>query len=300
MFAAFSLAFGAMMPETSPRQIARQAARKANVPVNLPPSVSGETASQMIKTTVINPFLMFWTEPLLIGHALMLGINFGIFYGLFMGIPSGLLKLYHMDLRATGLVWTTGIVGTIGALISNVLIEMWAKPYVQRRMGIRKHGVVVIEHRLVPGIVGVLVMYAGFMWIGWTATPKIPQFTHVVGDVFTVWGQAMSLMSAISYMFDCYPRATSNLSAITSLAVWRRLCGVAVSLVFLDGLFALGGAWFFTVQSQVLVPLFWYPGLLMICGPYLRSISPWSKGASDESPLAHEYAIIDNERIPTA
>ena len=299
MLCAIALIYGAAMPETFARVLARRDAHKKRTSITLPPAPSGETVSEMIRTTVTDPFLMLVSEPLLIPSAFVLGLNFAVFYGWFIGIPFTLGVLFNSPPNESGIVWLFGIAATAFGVTTTLLLHRLVRPVVIRFMGTHQHGVPVIEDRLIPSIFGCFLMYAGYQWLGWTANPSFNVVVHVAGDAMGVAGQTISLMSTLSYLFDAYPRARAELSALTSLSVWRHIVGGVCSMFFLPGLlYGKGGApIYFNYQCQMLVPLFWWPWFMMLCGPYLRSTSRFNKGSKvDDSALGRELAFKEAEK----
>ena len=296
MFALLSLVFGALMPETYVREIIRRDARSRRAAHNLGPALSGVTVMQMARYTVIDPIIMMVSEPLVIGNTLLVGTNFAALFSLFTTVPSVLKLLYNVTPYTAGLGFLSGFGGTICGAISAILLEQISRPIFEKKMGMMKSGVVVIEYRLVPGVVGAIFMFFSLFWIGWTSKPTTSVVIPVTGTAFFVWGSIMSIISTISYTFDAYPRPTSILSALTAQATFRLFAAGITSLYFLTGVMKIQGSWTFSIFGFILIPLLFWPILLMVVGPHMRSRSRYSKGDKEGSPMSWMAENMDAQR----
>jgi MFS transporter, DHA1 family, multidrug resistance protein len=72
--------FPAIFFETYSRAVQRKIARKTGVAHKLPPAQSGITISEMIMVTAIEPLQSIVSDPLTIGMALYLSINFAVLF----------------------------------------------------------------------------------------------------------------------------------------------------------------------------------------------------------------------------
>lgn len=299
MFAATSLIFGIMAPETYARQILRTEARRAGTSAHLIPAPSGTTIGQMIKITVVTPVVMFVSEPIVTISAIMLGINFGLLFALFIVVPPVLKMTYMLDSAHLGFGFLSGLAGSIMALITAPILEQIFRPLHLRLRGGMKSSVAPVEYRLVPAMIGSLLMVAGAFWVGYTASPKFHVTVPVAGTAVYVWGSKMvsvsfcisrlttwlprilttGQISIVSYFFDAYPTDASILSALTTMAVFRLFSAGIVAIYFLESIMHIGGPHSFTIFGSLMIVLCFWPVLLYIFGASLRSRSRYSRGS---------------------
>ncbi|EMT71064.1 Polyamine transporter 4 [Fusarium odoratissimum] len=244
IFATAALAFGSFMPETYGREILRTRIRYNRSGIRLPCAQS---------------------EPLVILISLYLGLNFAVVFQWFISVPAALGATYGFGVRQSGLAFVSAIVGVILALLTSSLIEALLSSRAKRNMED-------IEKRLVPAMFGAFLAAGSLFWVAFTATPSIHYLAPISGTAVYVWGNAMVLISFISYLFDAYPPA-GTLSALTTAACFRLVCAGTVPVFILDMLTNLGGAWTFSlfgIISGVMTP---FPFVLYWFGPHWRSKS---------------------------
>ena len=146
-----------------------------------------------------------------------------------------------------------------------------------------------IEYRLLPAMAGSLFVLGSLFWIAWTAKPAFAFYSPIFGTLLYVWGNMSVLVSAISYLFDAYP-ARGTLSALTAAACFRLASAGLVSLVIIQMITGLTGAWAYSTfgfLSVIGIPLPW---LLFEFGPTLRMRSAYGPG-----PMAVQSEMMGRE-----
>ncbi|OQV06117.1 hypothetical protein CLAIMM_10741 [Cladophialophora immunda] len=253
--AAYLLGIGA--PETYAREIIRTRARRAGRPHNLPPAESGTTLRRMAKLTIVDPLVMAFTEPIVIMTTLYVSFVFGTTFQWFVAVPAALNLTYGFGIRASGLAFISAVVGALLAAGTATLIEQFLILWKLRQCKDEEMVQMEIEYRLVPALVGGVLMTGAFFWVGYTAVPTISYPFPIIGTGVFVWGSMMILISYISYLFDAYPPA-GTLSALTIAASARILVAAAIPLAIIPMITALGGDWAygtFGVISAALYPI---------------------------------------------
>lgn len=182
------------MPETYVREIVRRHARRSGVKHNLPKALSGETVADMTRYTIIDPLIMIVSEPLVIGTALLVGTAFAVTFSLFTTVPSVLHLLYNYTPYTAGLGFLSGLGGSICGAISAIGMEQLARPIYEKKVGMLKSGVVAVEYRLVPAVVGSALMLGSIFWIGFTSAPTMAPIVPITGTAFFVWGSIMVIV----------------------------------------------------------------------------------------------------------
>ncbi|KAJ4264190.1 hypothetical protein NW762_005384 [Fusarium torreyae] len=270
MFATMTFAFGSFMPETYNREILRTRIRYNRSGIKLPCAQSGVTLQEMAHITVLTPIKMLFTEPLVIFISLYLGLNFAVLFQWFISVPAALNATYGFNVKQAGLAFLSAIVGVVLALLTSSLVEALLSRQVKAEM----HA---IEKRLVPAMLGSLLTAGSLFWVAFTATPHIHYLAPIAGTGVYVWGNAMVLISFISYLFDAYPPA-GTLSALTSAACFRIGCAGVVPIFILDTLKNIDGTWTFSLFGIISGVMAVFPFLLYWFGPGWRSKSKYNAG----------------------
>ncbi|KAI9871535.1 MAG: hypothetical protein M1830_002778, partial [Pleopsidium flavum] len=227
--AAYLLGIG--LPETYPRAIMRRRAKRRGLP---PPQLveagSGVTLRDMLLVTVLTPLKMLVTEPIVVGTSLYLGFNFAVIFSFFISIPVVLEATYGFDIQQVGLAFIAAIAGSLLAAATSVILDRLVFPRLLKKS---HNGIVDIEYRLYPAMMGGFGITISLFWIAWTASPNIKWPSPVLGTLLYVWGNMSVLISGVSYLFDAYP-PRGTLSALTAAASFRLTLAAALPLVILQ------------------------------------------------------------------
>lgn len=282
------MAFGAAMPETYSREILRTRIHYQKRNLTLPCAESGVTLPEMMRITIFSPIKMLVSEPLVIMVSLALGLQFALVFQWFISVPAVLTMVYGFSVPRDGLAFLSAVGGTILAALTSILLEA-----ITTRK--EKHGKQIIERRLVPAIAGSLLVIGSLFWIGFTASPKFSYYVPIFGTGVFVWGNAMILISFISYLFDAYP-PRGTLSALTAAACFRLACAGIVPVFILDMITNLGGKWTYSIFGIIAAVFLAFPSLLFLLGAKLRARSSYSQGGM----TVVEMEMMDMDRASDA
>lgn len=256
------------MPETYGREILRTRIRYNRSGIKLPCAQSGVTQAEMARITFLTPIKMLVTEPLVILISLYLGLNFAVVFQWFISVPIALGANYGFDVRQAGLAFVSAVVGVILAALSCIFIESLLSTKAKKNTND-------IEKRLIPAMFGSLLAAGSLFWVAFTATPDIHHLVPISGTGVYVWGNAMILISFISYLFDAYPPA-GTLSALTTAACFRLACAGVVPIFIPDMLTNLNGDWTFSIFGIISGGMATFPLVLYWFGPSWRTGSKYS------------------------
>ncbi|KAJ4004825.1 hypothetical protein NW766_011559 [Fusarium irregulare] len=265
MFGCAALAFGSFMPETYNREILRTRIRFNRSGIKLPCAQSGVTQAEMARITFLTPIKMLFFEPLVTLISLYLGLNFAVVFQWFISVPIALAGNYNFDVSDSGLAFISAVVGVILAALSCILIEALLSSSAKKNMD---H----IEKRLIPAMFGAILATGSLFWVAYTAKPSIHHLAPISGTGVYVWGNAMILISFISYLFDAYPPA-GTLSGLTTAACFRLACAGVVPIFLPDMLTNLMGDWTFSLFGIISGVMGTFPFVLYWFGP------GWRKGS---------------------
>ncbi|KAJ3006921.1 hypothetical protein HKX48_009409 [Thoreauomyces humboldtii] len=277
-----SMLFGYAIPETYAREILRRRLRCRGLEVRIPPALSGVTIRQMVQTTLFNPLRQLLTEPIVVLITLYLAYNFAVVFSFFISVPVVLSATYGFGVVHIGWAFTAAAAGALLAMVTSILIEK-ATP-IMRRSSQTAQGLPSIECRLIPAMVGSILVPGSLFLIAWTASPHIDSAAPVIGTLFYVWGNAMVLTGFVSYLFDAYP-AAGTLSALTVAACVRLGAAGGMSLAIVPIIVKLGGAWCYSMLALIGVAMFPFPVVLYIWGPSLRAGSRYSAQGFMPAPV---------------
>lgn len=261
------MTLGAAMPETYGREILRTRIRHNRSHIKLPCAQSGVTLPEMAKITFFTPLKMLVSEPLVILITLCLGLNFGVVFQWFISVPVALHGAYGFDVRQSGLAFFSAVCGVLLAAISSSVIEA-----ITSRL---KRDTSNIEVRLIPAMFGIVLNIGALIWVGLTANPDYNDLVPIFGTGVYVWGNAMVLISLVSYLFDAYPPA-GTLSALTVAACFRVACAGIVPIFIVDSIESIGAVWTFCMFAIITAVIGLCPFILYIFG------SKWRMNASME------------------
>lgn len=128
---------------------------------------------------LLRPFQMLVLEPILVLITLYMGFIYGFLYLSFMAYP-----IAFQDLRG----WNPGVGAlpflaiTIGVMIGCLIIVYFSNTRFQSVM--EKTGHVVPEERLIPMMIGGVLLPGGMFWFGWTSSPHITWVPEVISGGF--------------------------------------------------------------------------------------------------------------------
>ena len=156
-------------------------------------AASGVTLGAMLQITLFTPMKMLLAEPIVILVTLYLGFNFAVIFQFFITVPAVLEGVYGFEVQHVGIAFVAAIVGALLAASTCIIIDRLTWP---KQMGKSTDGMVAVEYRLYPAMIGGFLITASLFWIGWTAgTVSWP--SPVLGTMLYVWGNLMVLVSEL-------------------------------------------------------------------------------------------------------
>ncbi|GLA34084.1 hypothetical protein AnigIFM63309_005504 [Aspergillus niger] len=265
-----SLSFGLLyfltVPETYSAVLLTRRAHKRGLHDALPPRP--KMTLQMIgRVYIFKPFLMLSQEPILALITLYMGFIYGFLYLCFEAYPITFEQQRGWNLGVGALPF---LAITIGVLVGVVIVIAHTKTRMQRKLQL--HGENAPEERLVPMMVGSVLLPIGMFWFAWTSNPHIIWVPQVVAGGFMGCGILLIFLQGVNYLIDVY-KMNAN-SAISANAMFRGLLGAGFPLFATYTFNNLGVPWAMSLLgflSTALVPV---PFLFYIYGANIRK---WSK-----------------------
>ncbi|KAI3293272.1 hypothetical protein DTO002I6_4923 [Penicillium roqueforti] len=215
---------------------------------------------------LLRPFQMLVQEPILLLITLYMGFIYGFLYTCFVAYPVSFQEQRGWNDGIGALPFVAFICGVFcGCLI---IIAFSLTRY---RTFILRNGRVQPEERLIPMIIGGILLPVGMFWFGWTSDPHIIWVPQVISGAFLGSGVLLIFLQGLTYIVDVYPMYTN--SAMAANSFFRSWLGAGFPM-FAPPLFHnLGVDWAMTLLGCLTVALFPVPIAFFIYGPKIRS---WS------------------------
>ncbi|RPD67408.1 MFS general substrate transporter [Lentinus tigrinus ALCF2SS1-6] len=231
--------------------------------------------SQIITETLLRPFQMIATEPILLLMSMYIALIYGLLYAFFFSFPVVFGEDY---------AWNDGIVGvTFSSVLIGVAIALFVTPRVERdylRRAAEKGGRADPEDRLVGMMIGCWFVPISLFIFGWTSPPAVmPGGGHWVGPVSSGipfgFGMVIIYFSANAYLIDAFPGYVA--SALAAKTVIRSGSGAAMPLFITAMYHNLGNGWAASTWAFISLAMIPIPFLFYRYG---RSIRARSKRAA--------------------
>lgn len=210
------------------------------------------TPAAAFKKSMTRPWILLFTEPIVLLISIYMAIIYGTLYMLFGAFPIVFQQ---------GRGWSPGIgglafLGVLVGMFGGVAYSIWDnKRYL--RIEDEHDGDAPPEARLPPGMVGAVALPIGLFWFAWTNYPSIHWIVCIIGTAPFGFGMVLVFLSCMNYLIDAYTIYAASVLAANS--VLRSLFGAAFPL-FTTYMYAnLGIHWASTI------PAF----LALACAPFL-------------------------------
>ncbi|GBE81643.1 MFS general substrate transporter [Sparassis latifolia] len=228
--------------------------------------------SEMLTETLLRPFQMLVTEPILLLMSLYIALIYGLLYAFFFSFPVVFGRGgYNFDNGLTGLTFLSVIIGLLLALV--------AMPFVEANYRVRaeaKGGHADPEDRLVGMLIGCWFVPVSLFIFGWTAPPVVmPGGGNWVGPCISGipfgFGMVIIYFSANAYLIDAFPGYVA--SALAAKTVIRSGSGAAMPLFITAMYHNLGNGWAASVWGFISLAMIPIPFLFYRYGKAIRARS---------------------------
>ncbi|GJE87102.1 MFS general substrate transporter [Phanerochaete sordida] len=276
IFAGVMMLFKATVPETFAPVILKRRAKKLRKETGDPNIMTEQEMfkvpfSEMMKDTLIRPFEMLATEPILLLLSMYIALIYGLLYAFFFSYPVVFGGDYHWD---DGLVGLTFISVWIGLGLALCAMPFLQKDYMRRSAA--KNGKPEPEDRLVGMMVGAAWVPISLFIFGWTSPPAVmPGGGNWVGPVSSGipfgFGMVTIYFSANAYIIDAFPGYVA--SALAGKTVIRSGSGAAMPLFITAMYHNLGNGWAASTWAFISIAMLPIPFLFYRYGKWIRSKS---------------------------
>ncbi|KAL7422081.1 GTPase-activating protein [Cryptotrichosporon argae] len=262
------------LPETSSTNIlVRRARRLRKLTGNDKLRSEGEiqseqmTSNEIVQMTLVRPFSMTFTEPIILAIDLYIGLVYAILYSFFESFPIVYTDGYGWSLGISELPF---IALFIGSLVSYAIYCLWNRFYFEKTF-IEAGGQLKPETRLPMSMLGAFCFPVCLFWFAWTAN-RTHWISPVIASAFFGVGATWMFMPFLTYLPHAYPKYAASVLASNDFV--RAMMGAGMPLAA-HGLFVnLGVDWGNSLLGFLTVAFIPIPFLLYKFGPWLRDRSP--------------------------
>ncbi|KIM30841.1 hypothetical protein M408DRAFT_271319 [Serendipita vermifera MAFF 305830] len=240
-----------------------------------------ETALQKLSINMRRPFVFLFTEPIVTLLSIYVALLYGALYATFIAFPI---------VFQGGRGWTPGMGGLaflgigLGVVLGNSMAG-WNNALYIRIANAQPGGKASPEVRLIPGMIGGVLVPIGLFWFAWTSDPSFHYLIPIAAGVPFGMGMLLVFSAVVAYLMDTYQTYTA--SAIGASVVLRSLLGAFFPL-FTAGLFKkIGNQWgasLFAFLAMLCMPL---PFLFYYFGQRVRM----------NSKVARQFAIARMQEV---
>ncbi|RAH73977.1 MFS transporter [Aspergillus aculeatinus CBS 121060] len=221
---------------------------------------------------LVRPIDMLFREPILLLITLYMGFIYGFLYLCFEAYPIAFQEMRGWNEGVGALPF---VAVTCGVLVGCGIIITFTKTRFQAVL--RREGHIVPEERLIPMMIGGVLLPAGMFWFGWTSNPSISWVPQAISGGFLGAGILLIFMQGLNYIIDCY--GVNSNSAIAANCFFRSGLGAGFPMFALPMFHNLGVNWAMTLLGCLTAILFPVPILFYVFGKRIRS---WSRFSPSE------------------
>ncbi|KAI0426774.1 major facilitator superfamily domain-containing protein [Xylaria sp. FL1042] len=269
-FSVFSLIWALIGNESYHPIIQRRRMKQLGLTPPESPPVA-ETLRQFLTTGLLRPLHMMVTEPIVAFLCLYVAFIFGVLFNFFGSFFYIFEHVYGFTLVQSGLVFLAVAFGcVVGAFNIWVCGRLFYQPQVRR---FPPHQVPP-EYRLLPAMIGSVVLPISIFIFAWATRPSISPAVSIFAIVIFGAGNINLFVSALQYTGDVYHR-TNVASAASANSLARYGLAAVFPLFSLQLYQNLGVAWASSLYGFVSIALLPLPWLLFKFGKTIRNKSKY-------------------------
>ena len=234
--------------------------------------IRDETFARRLGRSLYRPFLLTFSEPIIILVALYLTVIYIILFTFLTGYSFIFTETYGLSEGITGLCFLGIAIGLCLASLLVPLLYYWAKrdlAKIEEQGGSRLPP----EFRLWFAMFGAPTVPISLFWMGWTTNPSISFWSPLAASVLFGYGILCVFISSYQYVIDSYEGYAA--SALASVTLVRYVAAGGMVEVATPMYRNLGVPYTLTILaclSAVMVPV---PYLFYFFGPQIRKRSKY-------------------------
>ena len=229
--------------------------------------------SQLLAVSLVRPFRLISTQPIIQVLALYQSYVFGLFYLLFTTFTELFTDVYHESVGIASLNYIPLALGfVLGTQLNARLCDR-----IYCRLKAKNNGIGKPEFRIPLMIPGSFLIPIGLFWYGWSAQAQIHWIMPDIGVAIFGVGSILCLQCTLTYIIDSYQRYAA--SGLAAAVVLRSIAGFVFPMFAPYMYSALDYGWGNSVLALVGVVIgIPAPILLWFFGERIRKASPYASG----------------------
>jgi MFS family permease len=263
---------GCLVPETYPPVLLRKRAErlsklKGKVYRSRTDIDQGKISlGEAFSTGLKRPWVLLFTEPIVLLLSLYHAIIYGILYMLFGAFPI----VYRI-----GRGWNEGISGlpfvavAVGIFLAIAYVIFYDNKMYMKKVVASGVGYTTPEARLPMCIVGGIALPIGLFWFAWTNSPSLPWAASVVGSIPFGFGMVLIFLSIMNYLIDSYTIFAA--SVLAGNGIIRSVFGAAFPLFTKQMYDRLGIHWASSIPAFLAVACIPLPFIFYKYGASIRA-----------------------------
>jgi MFS transporter, DHA1 family, multidrug resistance protein len=265
------------LPETSAsnilfRRTQRYRKLTGNLTLKCQPEIDAEgmTGSEIVQMTLIRPFTLSFTEPIVFLLNFYIALIYALLYLWFESFPIVFIGIYNFSLGKLGLAFL-GIL--MGAFVTIPPFFWYLYKYQEPLFN--EAGEIKPEYRLPPAFVGAFFIPVCLFWFGWSSRASVHWIMPVIGSGFFSIGAFLLFISVLAYLGDAYPKYVASVYAGNDLV--RSSFGAAFPL-FANAMYTkLGVGWASSLLGFLSIAFIPIPFVLYFYGEKIRRRSKMAR-----------------------
>ncbi|KAI0123872.1 major facilitator superfamily transporter [Xylariales sp. AK1849] len=233
-----------------------------------------KTVSQEFKVALTRPWVLLFTEPIVLLTSLYMAIVYGTLYMMFAAFPIVFQQQRGWSPGIGGLAFLGVAVGMLFAVSYSMYDNKRYAKILEAR-----GGTALPEARLPTGMIGSVLLPIGLFWFAWTNGTNIHWIVPITASGFFGAGLVLVFLSFINYLIDSYSIYAASVLAANS--VLRSLFGAAFPLFTTNMYRNLGIHWASSVPAFLALACLPFPFLFYKYGESIRLRCKFAAEAAD-------------------
>ncbi|RAL08761.1 putative MFS transporter [Aspergillus homomorphus CBS 101889] len=227
---------------------------------------------QLLRTSIVRPFKLLATQPVIQVWSLYCAYLYGTLYLLIATFPNVWTDIYGESVSIGSLNYISFFVGMGLASQGGTRLADWY----YRRLCAQNDGRSMPEFRLPVLVIGACIVPVGLFWYGWSARSSIHWIMPNIGAAIYGAGTVLEILCVMGYIIDTYQKyAASAMAAIICLrSILSFVLPLAAPSLYGNLGFGLGNTLLALIAICIGIPA---PILLRYYGPALRKRSPYAR-----------------------
>lgn len=184
-----------------------------------------------LKIALWRPFVMIWTEPIILLMSLYLTIVYIVLFTFFVGFTFIFEEVYGISQGLTNIIWVAVFIGFFPLGLTLPIIYKWTVKDIQKQEADGKLNPPPIpETRLWFAMLGgAFALPISLFWMGWTDYSSISIWSPIIAAALFGYGVISIFISAYMYIIDSY--AVYAASALSFVTLSRYLAAGGMTVV---------------------------------------------------------------------